>query len=130
VPDVGGRVVDDASTAIANAGLQSNIEYVVDQTAPLGTVMKQTPDAGTSLKKGESVTIDVAVPGIVPDVAGKSTSDAATTLQNAGYKIGNSSYVQEGADGTIARTEPVAGSALRPGETVTLFVNGVSREGQ
>ena len=130
VPDVGGHVVDDASSAIANAGLQPNIEYVVDQTAPLGTVMKQTPDPGTSLKKGESVTIDVAVPGIVPDVAGKSTSDAAITLQNAGYKIGNSSYVQEGADGTIARTEPVAGSALRPGETVTLFVNGVSKEGQ
>jgi serine/threonine-protein kinase len=130
VPDVGGHVVDDASTAITNAGLQPNIEYVVDQTSPLGTVMKQTPDAGTSLKKGESVTIDVAVPGLVPDVAGKSTSDAEITLQNAGYKIGNSSYVQEGADGTIARTEPVAGSALRPGETVTLFVNGVSKEGQ
>jgi serine/threonine-protein kinase len=130
VPDVGGHVVDDASTSIANAGLQPNIEYVVDQSSPLGTVMKQSPDAGTSLKKGESVTIDVAVPGIVPDVAGKSTSDAEITLQNAGYKIGNSSYVQEGADGTIARTEPVAGSALRPGETVTLFVNGVSKEGQ
>jgi beta-lactam-binding protein with PASTA domain/tRNA A-37 threonylcarbamoyl transferase component Bud32 len=130
VPDLGGHVVDDASTAIANAGLQPNIEYVVDQTAPLGTVMKQTPDAGTSVKKGDSVTIDVAVPGIVPDVAGKSTSDATSILQNAGYKIGNSSYVQEGADGTIARTEPVAGSALRPGETVTLFVNGVSKEGQ
>ena len=130
VPDVGGHVVDDATTAIANAGLQPNIEYVVDQSAPLGTVMKQTPDPGTSVKKGQAVTIDVAVPGIVPDVAGKSTSDAEITLQNAGYKIGNSSYVQEGADGTIARTEPVAGSALRPGETVTLFVNGVSKEGQ
>ncbi|MBD5605888.1 MAG: PASTA domain-containing protein, partial [Candidatus Eremiobacteraeota bacterium] len=130
VPDVGGKVIGDASTALQAAGLQPNVEYVVDQASELGTVMKQNPDAGATSKKGASVTLDVAVPGIVPDVSGKSTSDAEIVLQNAGYKIGNSSYVQEGADGTIARTEPVAGSSLRPGETVSLVVNGVSKEGQ
>ena len=72
----------------------------------------------------------MAVPGVVPDVAGKSAADAQTLLQNAGYKIGNTSYVQEGPDGTVARTEPGANASLRPGETVMLYVNGVSKEGQ
>jgi serine/threonine-protein kinase len=130
VPDVAGRAVGDASGALEAAGLQTDIAYVVDGSSPLGTVMKQTPDGGTTLKKGASVTLDVAVPGLVPDVAGKSAADAQTLLQNAGYKIGNTSYVQEGPDGTVARTEPGANASLRPGETVMLYVNGVSKEGQ
>ncbi len=130
VPDVEGRAVGDASGALEAAGLQTDIAYVVDGSLPLGTVMKQTPDGGTTLKKGAAVTLDVAVPGLVPDVAGKSAADAQTLLQNAGYKIGNTSYVQEGPDGTVARTEPGANASLRPGETVMLFVNGVSKEGQ
>jgi serine/threonine-protein kinase len=130
VPDVEGRAVGDASGALEAAGLQTGIAYVVDGSSPLGTVMKQTPDRGTTLKKGASVTLDVAVPGVVPDVAGKPVADAQTLLQNAGYKIGNTSYVQEGPDGTVARTEPGANASLRPGETVMLYVNGVSKEGQ
>jgi hypothetical protein len=45
-------------------------------------------------------------------------------LENSGYKVGNTAYVQEGADGTVSRTEPAAGTSLRPGETVMLYVNG------
>jgi serine/threonine-protein kinase len=130
VPNVEGRLADDAVGALQNAGLVPDIEYLVDTSVPLGTVMKQDPERGASLKKGATVTLDVAVPGVVPDVAGKTAADAQATLQNAGYKIGNTSYVQEGPDGTVARTEPVAGSTLRPGETVMLYLNGVSKEGQ
>jgi serine/threonine protein kinase/beta-lactam-binding protein with PASTA domain len=130
VPDVEGRLASDATNALENAGLQANLEYVVDDSLPLGTVMKQNPERGASAKKNSTVALDVAVPGVVPDVSGKSAQDAQIVLQNAGYKIGNSSYVQEGAEGSVARTEPVSGSSLRPGETVMLYINGVSKEGQ
>ncbi|MBD5635498.1 MAG: Stk1 family PASTA domain-containing Ser/Thr kinase [Candidatus Eremiobacteraeota bacterium] len=130
VPAVEGRIVADAEPILQNAGLQANIEYVVDESVPLGTVMKQNPERGATARKGSSVTLDVAVSGVVPDVAGKNVNDAQTMLQNEGYKIGNTSYVQESTDGTVARTEPAAGSTLRPGETVMLYVNGVSKEGQ
>jgi serine/threonine-protein kinase len=130
VPEVEGRIVSDALAALHALGLEVGVEYVVDQAAAQGTVMKQSVENGTSLKKGAAITLDVAVPGIVPDVAGKSALEAQTALENAGYKVGNTSYVQEGPDGTVARTEPLAGVALRPGETVMLYVNGVSKEGQ
>jgi len=129
-PDVGGKVASEALATLTAAGLRVNFEYVVDAADPLGTVLKQNPDAGVSLKKGASVTLDVAVPGVVPDVSGKAQADAQAVLQNAGYKVGNTSYVQEGPDGSVARTEPAAGASLRPGETVMLYVNGVSKEGQ
>ena len=130
IPGVEGRIAGDAVGVLQNAGLQPQLEYLVDASVPLGTVLKQNPESGTPAKKGSSVTLDVAVPGVVPDVAGRSAADAQAMLQNAGYKIGNTSYVQEGPDGTVARTEPVSGSALRPGETVMLYLNGVSKEGQ
>ena len=130
IPGVEGRIAGDAVGVLQNAGLQPQLEYLVDASVPLGTVLKQNPESGTPAKKGSSVTLDVAVPGVVPDVAGRSAADAQAMLQNAGYKIGNTSYVQEGPDGTVARTEPVSGSALRPGETVMRYLNGVSKEGQ
>jgi serine/threonine-protein kinase len=126
VPDVGGRTAADAASALAAAGLQASTEYVVDASAPLGTVMQQDPPVGTTVRKGSKVTLDVAVPGTVPDVTGMSPAQAQTALQNAGYQIGNTAYVQEGQEGTVVRTEPGATSPLRPGETVTLYVSGVS----
>jgi serine/threonine-protein kinase len=127
-PELEGSVVSDAVRALQAAGLGGTIEYVVDPSSAVGTVLKQDPAKGTELKKGDAVTLDVAVPGVVPDVAGKTPAQAQTLLQNAGYKIGNTAYVQEGADGTVARTEPASGSTLRPGETVMLYVNGTSQE--
>ena len=128
VPDVEGRLANDATSILQGAGLRTNVEYLVDGSAAAGTVMKQDPEKPANLKKGSSVTLDVAVPGAIPDVVGKSLADATTALQNSGYKVGNTAYVQEGADGTVARTEPLAGTSLRPGETVMLFVNGTSLE--
>ncbi len=126
LPDVGGKMVADAQTALSDAGVTPVIEYAVDPNTPQGTVMKQSPDANTAVLKGDKVTLLVAVPGIVPDVSGKSVHDATSIMHDAGYKVGNTAYVQEGPDGTVARTEPAAGTQLRPGETVTLYVSGTS----
>jgi len=132
VPDVGGRSVSDATAALQAAGLRTGVEYVVDANAGAtpGSVVKQDPAPDTQSKKGETVRLSVVVPGVVPDVTGKSPADAQAALQSAGYKVGNLAYVQEGTEGTIARTEPAANTALPPGETVMMFVSGVSPSGQ
>ena len=126
VPDVSGNLVNDASSALSDAGLTVVLEYVVDPSTTQGTIMKQSPGSGEAALKGDKVTLLVAVPGIVPDVSGQDVATATQTMHAAGYKVGNTAYVQEGPDGTVTRTEPTAGSALRPGETVTLYVSGTS----
>ncbi len=126
IPDLGGKVAADAASAATAAGFSVEVEYVVDPNTTQGTVMKQSPDPGSAGLKGDKVTLLVAVPGVVPDVSGKGVDDATAIMHDAGYKVGNTAYVQEGPDGTVARTEPSAGSALRPGETVTLYVSGTS----
>ncbi|GAC1310920.1 MAG: Stk1 family PASTA domain-containing Ser/Thr kinase [Vulcanimicrobiaceae bacterium] len=130
VPDLAGRAADAAARALADLGFVAATEFVVEPGAAVGTVLKQTPAAGTGAKKGGTVTLEIAVPGTVPDVAEKSPGDAQAALLAAGYKIGNTAYVQEGTEGTVVRTEPAAGSALRPGETVLLFVSGTPSEPQ
>jgi eukaryotic-like serine/threonine-protein kinase len=126
VPDVEGRLADEAIGVLQTAGLQSSVEYLVDGSAAAGTVVKQDPEKPATLTKGSTVNLDVGVPGTIPNVGGKSPSDATTLLEDYGYKVGNTAYVQEGADGTVARTEPAEGTSLRPGETVMLYVNGTS----
>ncbi len=130
VPGVAGKTASDAANALAAVGLRTTTEYVVDSSADAGTVLKQDPAPDVQAKKGASVTLSVAAPGVVPDVSGKSPAVAQTMLENAGYKVGNLAYVQEGTEGTVARTEPAASTALPPGETVMMFVSGVSPSGQ
>jgi len=126
VPDLTGGTLDDAQGTLQNAGFRTNIEYVVDAGSNGGTILKQNPAAGTQVRRDTTVTLSIAVTGLVPDVGGKSPNDARTLLQNAGYKVGNIAYTQEGTEGTVVRTEPAAGTDLHPGETVMLFVSGVN----
>jgi serine/threonine-protein kinase len=124
VPDVGGRNVAEALSALQGAGLSSRITYVVDPNSPAGTVMQQDPAASSQARKNSLVTLTVAVPGSIPDVIGMPLDQARTVLQNAGYKIGNVYYGASGDPGKVVATDPPAGQSLRPGETVALHVAG------
>ena len=130
LPSVAGKNADEAASVLANLGLDSVTEFVVDPTASIGTVLKQTPGASSAVKKGSTVVLAIAVPGTVPDVAAKTPAIAQVLLQSAGYKVGNTAFVQEGTEGTVVRTEPGAGASLRPGETVMLYVSGTPTEPQ
>jgi len=113
----------DAAQKLQSLGLVVRYTYIVDPSQTSGTILRQDPAPGASVAKGAAVTLSVVVPGEVPDVSGKGVDDARAILQTAGYKVGNVIPAQ-GPAGTAVRTEPVAGTALRPGETVNLYVGG------
>ncbi len=65
------------------------------------------------------------IPGAtIPDVSGMSQADAVAALEAAGYVV---SVQQEASDtvaaGNIVRTDPVSGTELAAGETVTVVVS-------
>ncbi|MGH7727378.1 MAG: Stk1 family PASTA domain-containing Ser/Thr kinase [Vulcanimicrobiaceae bacterium] len=126
VPDLGQQTLASARTMLHNAGLAIAVEYAVDANSQSGAIVGQSPAAGSALQKGQVVTLTVAVPGAVPNVAGMVPAQAASVLEAAGYAVGNTAYVQEGTDGTVVRTDPPASTQLAPGETVDLYVSGVS----
>jgi eukaryotic-like serine/threonine-protein kinase len=122
VPDVTGKSTHDAVSALQAAGFDPVFSYTVQSGSP-GTVLRQVPPAGTPAKHGSGITIMVTASGVVPDTTGMILDDAKAALQNAGYVVGNLVASPEGAGGKVVRTDPVANTQLRPGETVNVIYN-------
>ncbi|MBV8245533.1 MAG: Stk1 family PASTA domain-containing Ser/Thr kinase [Candidatus Eremiobacteraeota bacterium] len=122
VPDVSTQPYVSAVAMLTQAGFKAVVQYTVQQDAN-GTIVQQAPDPGTQAPRGSDVTITLSVSGEVPDTNGLSIQDAKDRLASYGYSVGNVAYTQEGAGGRVVRTEPEAGTALRAGESVTLYVN-------
>ena len=60
VPDVKGRTEAQARADLTVAGFKVDVSYQVTSSASAGTVLAQSPDAGTPLARGETVAITVA----------------------------------------------------------------------
>ncbi len=126
VPDVTSTRPEDAIASLQAAGFTPQVSYSVQAGNNTGTVIGETPEAGAHAARGSAVALVVAVSGIVPDVSGMTLDLARTTLQNAGYVVGNVAQTDEGSNGEVVRTEPVAGTPLRPGESIVLYENTVN----
>jgi hypothetical protein len=80
VPDVTGRAQEAAQRQLNSAGLKAGVVYVPSDQ-PEGTVVSQSPEAGTTQKRGTRIQLNVSLgsnPGNlqpVPDVLGYSYRD-------------------------------------------------------
>jgi len=120
LPDLTGKTYADALAEIAAAHATVQWNYRVQSTGH-GTVVAQVVDGG-------SPTLTLAVSGEVPDTVGESIDQARMTLAADGYPNPQITYTTiEGSNGNVARTDPMAGTALQPGTSVTLVVNGSSQ---
>jgi len=92
VPDVVGDSVTDAQQSLEDAGLKVVLApgKVFSDQADADTVALVSPDAGTEVGTGDTVTITVSKGQQkfdVPDVTGKSSGDAKQILQDAGFNV-------------------------------------------
>jgi eukaryotic-like serine/threonine-protein kinase len=126
VPDVGGKLPDDARAAISAAGFTAKVNWAIDPANAAQTVIQQVPAPGTKAKKGSTITVTIPVPGSIPDVSGQTLDTAKKALSAAGYEIGNIVYTQQAGvpDGTVVQTEPAANTNTSPGESVNIQVQG------
>jgi beta-lactam-binding protein with PASTA domain len=111
-----------ARAELSDLGL-TDIEVRTDESpSPFaGTVTRQAPDAGESIRTSESVTLWLSPgPGdalvTVPDVRGMSYDAAAEAIVGAGLWVDPTRSVS----GTITRQEPSAGGDARIGSEVRL----------
>ncbi|MGD8885840.1 MAG: PASTA domain-containing protein, partial [Gammaproteobacteria bacterium] len=92
VPDVAGLAQADAETTLTNAGLTVNVTTTFSDTVAAGTVISQSPTAGTDVIAGTTVDLVVSAGPApttisVPDVTGLSQAAAETALTNAGLVV-------------------------------------------
>lgn len=94
VPWVTGQTQDTAYTNLTNAGFEVTIVEDYDDDVDEGLVIWQDPPGETSQKKGSTVTICVSLGNQmvdIPDVVGLTVSDARALLENAGFKVSQTS---------------------------------------
>ena len=94
VPWVTGQTQDTAYTNLTNAGFEVNIVEDYDDDVDQGLVIWQDPAGETKQKKGTTITICVSLGSQlidIPDVVGMTVSDARAILENAGFKVSETS---------------------------------------
>jgi beta-lactam-binding protein with PASTA domain/predicted Ser/Thr protein kinase len=92
VPDVRGFTEEAATRTLRDAGFEvTPVRQVTADQAKIGDVIEQTPDPGTFLEKGETVTITVGKAPrqvTVPNVVGMTEEEARAAITDAGLEVG------------------------------------------
>ncbi len=126
MPALVGLVRADAEAGLSSAGLKmGTVTEVYDASAPAGTVMSQTPAAGTVLTRASAVAVVVSkgpVPVPVPQVKGLTQADATKVMQDAGFVVTVKKAEDEAEKDIVIAQEPDGGEA-QPGSTVVLTVS-------
>jgi eukaryotic-like serine/threonine-protein kinase len=127
VPSLVGLKYKDAVTQLQSLGFQPAITFST-QADKNGTIVGQDPPVGAQLASGQRVTLTLSVNGEVPDTEGEPLAQAQDTLASFGYQVAKITYTTiEGANGNVVRTDPMAGTNLPPGSSVTIIVNGTGQ---
>lgn len=114
-----GEKPHEAQSRIRNAGLKTEI---IGQGT---SVLKQIPEPGKTLPYGGTVILytdqsEADSIGTVPDVLGRSVSDANQMITNAGFNINIVGEVPEGQEEIVITQDPPAGSTAETGSIITV----------
>ncbi|MBQ9042611.1 MAG: PASTA domain-containing protein [Eggerthellaceae bacterium] len=122
VPNVVGKVRDDAKAQITAAKLGFDYTVAYDDKVAEGCVISQSVAAGTKVKSGTTVSVVVSLgakPAAdvkVPDVTTFSWSDAEKALKSAGLQA---RYTGD-PSGVVVAQDVAAGTMVAPGTMVTV----------
>jgi serine/threonine-protein kinase len=124
VPQLRGKSLNDASGILQAAGLTLTVRGV-NVNVDKNVVADQSPDTGTPLPPGGTVTIMVGTGSVpIPEVANMPRDQAVKTLQNNSFRV----TIRERRDqrapaGSAIGTVPVAGSVLPRSSEVELSIS-------
>jgi len=127
VPSVEGQTEQAAGAILRTAGLKMIPSLAASSTVRSGLVFSQNPPAGSTVAKGTTVTVVVsggAESVALEDVKGLTAAEAEARLKKAGFKPTprpqSSATV---AEGRVIETNPAAGTDVKLGSPVTVFVS-------
>lgn len=123
VPSVVGLSVEEATSALHDAGAQDvSVEFRNSDEAA-GTVLAVDPAEGEAFVSTDAITLTVAQAYAVPNVEGAPVEEALETLEGAGLS-GHVTYVDPvGERGVVISCDPGVGERVEAGATVELSVS-------
>jgi serine/threonine-protein kinase len=126
VPDglIGASLID-ARTILAAAGLVIAKTEAAPSDEAQGTVLKVTPEAGSTITAGSGVVLTIASGEVeVPNLIGVEAIQAKTLLIQAGFLVREfNDYDPAQAVGVVIRQAPDAGTTQTIGKPVTITIN-------
>jgi len=131
VPDVRGRSMDDARTALEGAGFDFLDGGVTDSELPAGTVARTDPAAGATASNGATVTVysSNGAQVLLPDVVGQTLDQAKTTLAGFGVASSDQAVTDPNQNNKVLSMSPAAGTPVTKGGTVTVVVGKMGAAG-
>ncbi len=132
VPDVVGQSRAAAEASLTNAKLTAGsiVQQTSTEQSP-GTVLEQSPTAGSSLPDGGKVDLTVAqapTEVAVPSVVGQNEAQASAALGRAGFapQAVSQTTTEASQVGIVLKQSPGAGHKARKGTTVMIAVGALS----
>jgi eukaryotic-like serine/threonine-protein kinase len=128
VPDLSGDSRNGAEAALSAVGLTvGTVTEQVSAGASAGSVLSQSPKAGSSVAAGSKVNLTVAKTSnevAVPTVVGQSETQASAALGGAGFspRVQTAPVSEQSKVGVVLKQSPAGGKMARKGSTVTLVV--------
>ncbi|TMM32975.1 MAG: Stk1 family PASTA domain-containing Ser/Thr kinase [Actinobacteria bacterium] len=131
IPSVVGQPYASARSTLLAAGLNV-AKSLVDSNQPTNTVIAQSPDAGTRVGAGTTVTLSVSRGSTattpVPDVRNQDEPTAKALLTGSGFKVTvvRQTVTDPSEQGIVLDQQPGGGTNAPAGSTVTIFVGKIS----
>lgn len=134
VPDLRDKSTVDAVAEAERLGLVAQLQPTAS-TMPEGRVLAQSPEAGTELRKGQVVVLQVSMGGElhdVPDVKGMTLTEAETEIKAQGFAVGDVVKIREPRvkAGEVIAQSPAAPAEAAAGRKIDLLVqDGANADG-
>jgi serine/threonine-protein kinase len=123
--DLVGMSLIDARTALSAVGLLVTATEAVPSDEAQGTVLKVTPEPGSTITAGTGVVLQIASGQVlVPSLIGTEALQAKTILVQAGFLVNEVfGYDANQTIGVVIRQAPDAGTTQTIGKSVTITIN-------
>ncbi|HYU59083.1 MAG TPA: PASTA domain-containing protein, partial [Actinomycetota bacterium] len=124
VPSVVGETRESAVALLSSANLEFTEREAFSGAVEQGRVISQSPDGGTNVREGETVTIVVSKgPRVfpMPNVVGKSEAQARSQLEDMGLEV-RTVQVPGSLGGSVVSQVPEPGTQVEQGDRVTIYV--------
>ena len=129
IPNVKAKKLEEAKGVAELRGFELNVDEYRSSDEEEGTVLEQTPAAGTAAKQGDSISVIVSSGNnyvTVPDLAGKYLQEANDIVWGVELEIGTTQYVASDLPyGQIVRQEPIAGTDTFAGDVIDVWISGI-----
>src|SRR5664280_2916464 len=128
MPSVNGQPVDQATATLKGDGLVVKTSNQVSSQTP-GLVLSTDPTGNSLVKKGDTVTLKVAVPAPIQQIpvpsgiTNTSLGNAESILQGAGLQYTVVNKTSTVPKGTVLSANPASGATVAQGSSVTLTVS-------